>query len=1128
MSCYKVGPFNQTLFLGCSVRNFNMKLGWSSATSTCQVGLVNDPSNAINSINLNSFETHIDSINSKTKQIDKTSQAFNASDLDKTDPSKSLFRNIAKNLKDKHDDVVQEQGYSGKKALSATNGTDLDWYFPDPGFIADYDIDIIGCPVNFRFDNINFAGIVKNWSKNPQNLIDVEIDNFASLLKNTTMIIQGYLGSVSTLIPGTETFGFKYYFGKRLSYNVAVPSLEEGDYNGSINQGNSPNVINVFGYLDSKGISKWVSGRGIPANAIYDGLVYLLGGESRNQGRFSPYGGLVAKTPFDRKSGTLLTIGSSNNYKDTPAKITYDQVGVLSTVQAVDNLPRTIFRLNLTNIPRPPDGAYINDDTMDVLSFIDYCCDNAGVDYFIGCRPYSTGSNYTGEIQFTTVSRRKQNSLNAIKNFVKNIKATDKVVDYQYGEEFNESITKSILVGGPQKRLFQVSSVNYGVYRHRRIFEPSTATTRGALGTNFPVLGGGWFNMELNGANNRSFEPNILSTRPFDSSIGPPWRSVGNSVVAQSANNFYQMNPALDWTGSNGSYGTTIQGNYLKPSNPIPVFNLNDELIAPYFGIDANNNVRVTSYNSVTRQFSVDINANDIKGYFASANGTYSVTETELRYAQDSFESWWSYTKFRLLFGLSSPLGKLMYNDISSRYSPDIANQIFNGGFVLQQRLYTLFYEKFTSDYGGAPSDADAIDIGNFYFYNSDIEQRAQSLHNFLATLASVHYGKTFMFRIPMSYTVDGNNRIIWNQSITDGAWEEIGTSLDDLMIHGDSNSNKFLLNDGRIGPFVGFNTSNEKSRPPVLTPGIGENFGDYSPCNIQGSTVTVSYQGSRSLGPISWYPGSLNYAHGGAIQPFNCSKTYVSCTPEIINQVRDENQNVVMSNGIFRSVFRIPGATISSDNGNLPMISELLALGTNKGIYSSPFYDAIRFMVLGGLPFNLSCSDRAALPVFAAVPVAHNFSPYGPWASHPGMISNSIFDNYGPSNVNNLIGGTNVEIDTTMVPWEYGSMEKLDNAGMLRVGAKDKYEQVLEYGFITVADLLLSKSNLGDRLSNGPYITSINTNIADQGIRTTYNFRTYSRKIGFYNKEQVDNLKFLNQKRIEYNTKLRASQKGY
>jgi hypothetical protein len=234
------------------------------------------------------------------------------------------------------------------------------------------------------------------------------------------------------------------------------------------------------------------------------------------------------------------------------------------------------------------------------------------------------------------------------------------------------------------------------------------------------------------------------------------------------------------------------------------------------------------------------------------------------------------------------------------------------------------------------------------------------------------------------------------------------------------------------------------------------------------------------------------------------------------------------MSNGIFRSVFRIPGATISSDNGNLPMISELLALGTNKGIYSSPFYDAIRFMVLGGLPFNLSCSDRAALPVFAAVPVAHNFSPYGPWASHPGMISNSIFDNYGPSNVNNLIGGTNVEIDTTMVPWEYGSMEKLDNAGMLRVGAKDKYEQVLEYGFITVADLLLSQSNLGDRLSNGPYITSINTNIADQGIRTTYNFRTYSRKIGFYNKEQVDNIKFLNQKRIEYNTKLRASQKGY
>ena len=38
------GPFNQTLFLGCSVTSFSTNLGWGGEASTCTVDLVEDTS----------------------------------------------------------------------------------------------------------------------------------------------------------------------------------------------------------------------------------------------------------------------------------------------------------------------------------------------------------------------------------------------------------------------------------------------------------------------------------------------------------------------------------------------------------------------------------------------------------------------------------------------------------------------------------------------------------------------------------------------------------------------------------------------------------------------------------------------------------------------------------------------------------------------------------------------------------------------------------------------------------------------------------------------------------------------------------------------------------------------------
>ena len=68
---------------------------------------------------------------------------------------------------------------------------------------------------------------------------------------------------------------------------------------------------------------------------------------------------------------------------------------------------------------------------------------------------------------------------------------------------------------------------------------------------------------------------------------------------------------------------------------------------------------------------------------------------------------------------------------------------------------------------------------------------------------------------------------------------------------------------------------------------------------------------------------------------------------------------------------------------------------------------------------------------------------------------------------------------------------------------------------------------NLGDVLSfygglfGGPTINSIQVQIGQGGVTTTYNFRTYIRKFGLFNKENAERIKSINQESLKRNKEL-------
>lgn len=145
--------YAQTQFLGCSVVNFSMNLGWGGESSTCTIKLAADYSAHWNSQSMAPIHNYRNVLRQRPGVTNKPSvtqsQAFNDQDLDKDDKiSQSLLRNVSEHesarrdtlLSDVRNETDPKRKDIGKKCWDTLNGTSsaapIDWFDPDPGFIG--------------------------------------------------------------------------------------------------------------------------------------------------------------------------------------------------------------------------------------------------------------------------------------------------------------------------------------------------------------------------------------------------------------------------------------------------------------------------------------------------------------------------------------------------------------------------------------------------------------------------------------------------------------------------------------------------------------------------------------------------------------------------------------------------------------------------------------------------------------------------------------------------------------------------------------------------------------------------------------------------------------------------------
>lgn len=166
----------------------------------------------------------------------------------------------------------------------------------------------------------------------------------------------------------------------------------------------------------------------------------------------------------------------------------------------------------------------------------------------------------------------------------------------------------------------------------------------------------------------------------------------------------------------------------------------------------------------------------------------------------------------------------------------------------------------------------------------------------------------------------------------------------------------------------------------------------------------------------------------------------------------------------------------------------------------------------------NSSLNDRGFFPTmvypnYAAIAFKVNNKVYGPWGSPVSFTQ-----------LGNITGGgVDFTQNTELNPWTYGSVTAMNwVAGQIISGMSSNLCRV-ETGSVTVIGIP-NLGNLGSSYNNIANISNINVSFGENGVSSTYEFKTYTPKFGKLNKIFLDRFKEFSKQRIEFTKKIKNS----
>ena len=308
---------------------------------------------------------------------------------------------------------VQWGAEGGSLQITIVEDTDNDIYANIPP---------VGSFVAVTLDGFYFSGILQKWTYKESRsgrTIDVVIENAGSLLDATQVILGDFHGTFfnegNRFVPFEGPFFLPVDFFVNSFYqaeNFDHPPEIQGEY--------VYNVINAFGYKENY----IANGPGMHRANFGDADTNEDGFPA---GRLLRYLELLSQPFLSGVFGRYLYFNNSNAY------------------------------LNLYELRQyfPEDSDYrVKGPVQSLQGIVQELCDAAGLDFYVelfNIKPFP--ESYAFEIYIRTISRASQPDVGAIRNYVEQAKADEKVISCDLGYEFSHPVTHKVALGGPASRL---------------------------------------------------------------------------------------------------------------------------------------------------------------------------------------------------------------------------------------------------------------------------------------------------------------------------------------------------------------------------------------------------------------------------------------------------------------------------------------------------------------------------------------------------------------------------------------------------------------------------------------------------------------------------------------------------
>ena len=403
----------QTLFLGCSIVDFSTSLQWGDGVSDLNVNLVADfcPGARI----------YYDSC--------LNAQSGNYEDLGFV--AEDLYQRV-----------------DGTKYSSCIKEDVSDTKLRDR-------VEIIGCPVLFKYGSFEYSGIVSDWNRSNSASAPsyrVKIVDPRLILEGVQLIIGSYTGAVNQNVPvidgGTgepQTNLFNIY-GYLEQFGLICPSYSQC----------SPGVYNLtsvcptavdgpsFGSLVGGFGGSLLNNEGMPYNYIVTGFNFLANATPVIQNYWSAYGRV---SYFSNDITVLNGSGCGLIEPDTGSSYFAN---------------KNYYYVDLTELPAFPDNTYrISGTSISLLDLITKASQDLNFDFYFELLPVKDVSTIYGGncvakiIKLRTVSRYTQPSLDKICSFIEN---SDCVLESSVGQELRNETVSKFIIGGQKQTIYQAFS----------------------------------------------------------------------------------------------------------------------------------------------------------------------------------------------------------------------------------------------------------------------------------------------------------------------------------------------------------------------------------------------------------------------------------------------------------------------------------------------------------------------------------------------------------------------------------------------------------------------------------------------------------------------------------------------